>query len=317
MGEGGVGMGVWECLGPWVKGFRGWMCVSIRGHGWNGLGVGVCVWTRGEGGVGMGVWECLGPWVKGFRGWMCVSIRGHGWNGLGVGVYVWAMGEGSVGMGVWECLGPWVKGFRGWMCVSIRGHGWNGLGVGVYVWAMGEGGVGMGVWECLGPWVKGFRGWMCVSIRGHGWNGLGMDICVWALASTSCPYPPPHPHICFVLFNGLNADMNHDSEPRHLNQANHDIWTTMKLRLSAGVVGGGNALFQRILPGYQPRKWPKIAVLGLMLVSQVTCLVAGFEKSVKIAVLGLIRVSQENWRTFFVILVKYFIILSNLEAFSR
>ena len=43
----------------------------------------------------------------------------------------------------------------------------------------------------------------------------------------------------------------------------------------------------------------------------------GFEKSAEIAVLGLIRVSQENWKLFFVILVKYFIILSNLEAFSR
>ena len=33
MGEGGVGMGVLECLSPWVKGFRGWVCVSIGGHG--------------------------------------------------------------------------------------------------------------------------------------------------------------------------------------------------------------------------------------------------------------------------------------------
>ena len=31
MGEGGVGMSVRECLGPWVKGFRGWVCVSIGG----------------------------------------------------------------------------------------------------------------------------------------------------------------------------------------------------------------------------------------------------------------------------------------------
>ena len=31
--EGVVGMGVRECLGPWVKGFRGWECVSIGGHG--------------------------------------------------------------------------------------------------------------------------------------------------------------------------------------------------------------------------------------------------------------------------------------------
>ena len=40
-------------------------------------------------------------------------------------------------------------------------------------------------------------------------------------------------------------------------------------------------------------------------------------KTAEITVLGLIRVSQENWKFFFVILVKYFIILSNLEAFSR
>ena len=40
-------------------------------------------------------------------------------------------------------------------------------------------------------------------------------------------------------------------------------------------------------------------------------------KTAEIAVLGLISVSQENWKFFFVILVKYFIILSNLEAFSR
>ena len=33
MGKGGVGMGVSECLGPWVKGFRGWVCISIVGHG--------------------------------------------------------------------------------------------------------------------------------------------------------------------------------------------------------------------------------------------------------------------------------------------
>ena len=54
------------------------MCVSIGGHGGNGLGLGVCVWAMGKRGVGMGVLECLGPWVKGFRGWVCVSIGGHG-----------------------------------------------------------------------------------------------------------------------------------------------------------------------------------------------------------------------------------------------
>ena len=31
------------------------MCVSIGSHGWNGLGVGVCVLVMGEGCVGMGV----------------------------------------------------------------------------------------------------------------------------------------------------------------------------------------------------------------------------------------------------------------------
>ena len=40
-------------------------------------------------------------------------------------------------------------------------------------------------------------------------------------------------------------------------------------------------------------------------------------KMAEIAILRLICVSQENWKFFFVILVKYFIILSNLEAFSR
>ena len=29
----GSGMGVRQCLDPWVKGFRGWVCVSIVGHG--------------------------------------------------------------------------------------------------------------------------------------------------------------------------------------------------------------------------------------------------------------------------------------------
>ena len=108
MGEGGVGMGVWECFGPWVKGFKWWVCVSIGGHGWKGLGMGVWALAMGEGSVGMVVWDWLGPWVKGFRGWVCVSIGGHGWKGLGMGVCVWAMGEGSVGMGVWECLNPYI-----------------------------------------------------------------------------------------------------------------------------------------------------------------------------------------------------------------
>ena len=81
MGEGGVGIGVWECFGPWVKGFRGWMCVSIGDHEWKGLGMGVCVLAMGEGGVGMGVWECLDPWVQGFRGWVYVSIGAMGERG--------------------------------------------------------------------------------------------------------------------------------------------------------------------------------------------------------------------------------------------
>ena len=74
MGEGGVGMGVCECLGPWLKGFRGWVCVSIVGHRLKGIEMGVCVWTMGEGGVEMGICECLWPGVKGFRGWVSVSI---------------------------------------------------------------------------------------------------------------------------------------------------------------------------------------------------------------------------------------------------
>ena len=40
-------------------------------------------------------------------------------------------------------------------------------------------------------------------------------------------------------------------------------------------------------------------------------------KMAEISILRLIRVSQENWKFFFVILVKYFIILSNLETFLR
>ena len=59
--EGGVGMGEpWECLGPWVKGFRGWVCVSIGGHGWNGLGLGVCVLVMWRG-CGDGCMRVFGP----------------------------------------------------------------------------------------------------------------------------------------------------------------------------------------------------------------------------------------------------------------
>ena len=65
-GERGSGMGVWECLDPWVKGLRGWVCVSIVGHGWNGLGW-VSVWAMGE-----GVWR-----------WVSVSAWCQGWKNLG------------------------------------------------------------------------------------------------------------------------------------------------------------------------------------------------------------------------------------------
>ena len=53
----------------------------------------------------------------------------------------------------------------------------------------------------------------------------------------------------------------------------------------------------------------EIVVLGLIHVSQVTCLVAGFEKSVEIAVLGLIRVSQETFQ-------KIYQIIHSFKAFS-
>ena len=33
MAEGGVGMGICECSGPVVKGFRGWVSVSIGAMG--------------------------------------------------------------------------------------------------------------------------------------------------------------------------------------------------------------------------------------------------------------------------------------------
>ena len=94
-----------------------------------------------------------------------------------------------------------------------------------------------------------------------------------------------------------------------------------KLHLLPGVlsVAGGSQWREctvlENLPGYWLQKQPEIAILGLISISQVTCLVAGFEKCAEITVLGLIHVSQENWRLFFVILVKCFIILSNLEAF--
>ena len=76
-------------------------------------------------------------------------------------------------------------------------------------------------------------------------------------------------------------------------------WTTTKSRLSLGVVS--------VARGSQQRECNVLENFAWLLAS----------KMAEIAVLGLIRVSQENWKFFFVILVKYFIILSNLEAFSR
>ena len=80
----------------------------------------------------------------------------------------------------------------------------------------------MGVCKYEGPWVKWVRdGYLCLG------------------PGPLPPAPTPHPpHICFVLFNGLNH-MNHDSEPRHLNHdMNHDKprQTTTKSHLSPGVV---------------------------------------------------------------------------------
>ena len=120
----------------------------------------------------------------------------------------------------------------------------------------------------------------------------------------------------------VNRDMNHDSEPRHLNHDMNHNSEPRHLNHDEIVSFAGGSRRQEctvleILTSFWPRKRAKIAVLGLIRVSQVTCLVVGFQKSAEIAILGLIRVSQENWKLFFVILVKYFIILSNLEAFSR
>ena len=79
---------------------------------------------------------------------------------------------------------------------------------------------------------------------------------------------------------------------------NHDMWTTTKSRLSPGVVSVTRGSRQQECSVLENFAWlPAL-------------------KMAKIAVLGLIHVSQENWKFFFVILVKYFIILSNLEAFS-
>ena len=75
----------------------------------------------------------------------------------------------------------------------------------------------------------------------------------------------------------------------------------MKSRLFPGVVPVASPSRRREctilenMPGCWPQKQAEIAILGLILVSQGTCLVTGFEKSAEIAVLGLIRVSQENW----------------------
>ena len=219
------------------------------------------------------------------------------------------MGDGwrCLGMGVCECLGTWVKGFRGWVCVNIGGHGWNGMGqVSVYGWWVK--GSEMGVCECLGPlvkWIyvlKGFGEWVLVLRH---WLMLPPLTC-------TPPLPPPPPtHVYFAILIDLNHDTEPQHEPRHLN---HDIWTTtwtttveprrttMKSRLLPGVVSvAGGSQWRECtvlenLPGYRLRKCPEIAVLGLILVSQVTCLVAGFKKSAEIAILRLIRASQENWR---------------------
>ena len=111
------------------------------------------------------------------------------------------------------------------------------------------------------------------------------------------------------LNHNMNHDMNHDSEPQHLN---HDEITSF--------AGGSRQRECTVLENFAwflVSKTAEIAVLGLICVSQVTCLVAGFKKSAEIAILGLIHVSQENWKLFFVILVKYFIILSNLEVGNK
>ena len=90
-------------------------------------------------------------------------------------------------------------------------------------------------------------------------------------------------------------------EPRHEPRQ-----TTTKSHLSPGVVcvARGSRWWEctvlEILPGYRLQKCPKISILRLILVSQVTCLVAGFEKSAEIAVLGLIRVSQETFQKIYI-----------------
>ena len=75
--------------------------------------------------------------------------------------------------------------------------------------------------------------------------------------------------------------------------------TTTKLRLSLGVVSVAGGSRQQECSVLENFAWLPAS------------------KTAEIAILGLIRVSQEKWKFFFVILVKYFIILSNLEAFSR
>ena len=81
-------------------------------------------------------------------------------------------------------------------------------------------------------------------------------------------------------------------EPRQLN---HDEPS----RLSPGIVSVARGSWQRECSVLENFAWLPAS------------------KMAEISILGLIRVSQENWKFFFVILVKYFIILSNLEAFSR
>ena len=54
---------MYECFGPWVKWFKGWVCVRIGDLWGKGLGMGVCIWAMGEGSVAMGVGECLDPYI--------------------------------------------------------------------------------------------------------------------------------------------------------------------------------------------------------------------------------------------------------------
>ena len=72
----------------------------------------------------------------------------------------------------------------------------------------------MGVCECLGPWVK----WI------YGLKEFGEWVPVlrhWLMLPPLLPTPTPTPtHIYFANL----IDLNHDTEPRHLNhKLNHDM----------------------------------------------------------------------------------------------